>query len=211
MALALVAPLALRADDSAPASSGTAAASADSSSPTASAAPTAVAKNDAPGSIKPGNDLIDAGKYDEALAYFQGIGEQSDSNGHSKREPWRLVGLSRAENGLGQFDKSGDFAQQAITIDGTNGVAWNLLGSAEANQGKRGDAIATYKKGIDALKAAGKDTSKLEANLAPLQQAQDDADKKAGKTPSNDTTTASAASSASASSGTASASSGTAQ
>jgi tetratricopeptide (TPR) repeat protein len=196
LALAMAAPLALRADDAAASMSPAAeakpammakpaAADASASTTDAKAAPTPVAKNDAPGSIMPGNQLNDDGKFADAAAYFEGIGEQTTANGHKKREPWRLIGLAKAQIGLGKFDDAAATAQKAIDIDGKNGTAWNLLGSAQAQAGKREDAAATYAKGIEALKAAGVDTSKLEANLAPIKASLDaakaKADKKAGK------------------------------
>lgn len=151
----------------------------------AKAAATPVAKNDAPGSITPGNQLNADGKFEEAIAYFEGIGEQSAANGHSKREPWRLVGLSSAQIGAGKFADAAASAQKAIDIDPKNGVAWNNLGSALAQSGKREEAIAAYDKGIATLKAAGADTAKLEGNVAPikaaLEEAKAKADKKAGK------------------------------
>jgi tetratricopeptide (TPR) repeat protein len=199
LALAIAAPMALRADDAAASTSPAAeakpammakpaAAAADASASTtdAKAAPTPVAKNDAPGSIMPGNQLNDDGKFAEAAAYFDGIGEQTASNGHKKREPWRLIGLAKAQIGLGKFDDAAATAQKAIDIDPKNGTAWNVLGSSQAQAGKREDAAATYAKGIDTLKAAGVDTAKLEANLAPIKAALDaakaKADKAAGKT-----------------------------
>jgi tetratricopeptide (TPR) repeat protein len=200
MALALTAPMALRADDTISAATTTSAtADAASSTPAAAAVATPVAANDAPGSITPGNKLNDDGKYKEAAAYFEGIGEQKSSNGHTKREPWRLNGWANAEIGLGDFGQAADLAQKSLDIDSTSmsaRVAWNLLGSAQAQEGKRADAIATYNKGIAALKAAGQDTAKLEANLAPLKDAQDKADIKAGKVPASTSPTAAADASA---------------
>jgi len=156
LALALaMSPLALRAEEAAkadaakpaeakPAAAAEAAkpaAGAEAAKP-AEAAP--VAKNDAPGSVKKGNDLVDAGKFEEAVAYYEGIGEQTTANGHSKREPWRLIGLSKAYIELGKFDKAAENAQKAIDIDPKLGAAWNNLGSAQAQQGKRAEAIETY-------------------------------------------------------------------
>lgn len=162
-------------------------AKADGAAAEAKPAATPVAKNDNPGSVKQGNELIEAGKFDEAIAYFNGIGEQTTSNGHTKREPWRLVGLSSAQIGAGKFEDAAATAQKAIDIDPNLNAAWNNLGSALANQGKRSEAIEAYNKGIEALKAAGKDTSKLEGNVAALKAAADEAqakaDKKAGKVP----------------------------
>jgi tetratricopeptide (TPR) repeat protein len=183
MALALAAPMAMHADDAATTSADTTTAStadAGSTTPAATAAATPVAKNDAPGSIKAGNALNDDGKYDAAAAYFEGIGAQVAENGNTKREPWRLIGWANAEIGLGNFDKAADLAQQAINIAPNNEVAWNHLGAAQAQGGHRDDAIATYNKAITTLKAAGVDTSKLEANLATLKQAAgDDSDSSA--------------------------------
>lgn len=199
LALALVAPMALRSEEAAaakpaaaPAAAAPAAkaeakadAAAGAEKAEAKAAATPVAKNDNPGSITPGNQLNDEGKYAEAVAYFEGIGEQVASNGHKKREPWRLIGLSAAQIGLKQYDKAAASAQAALDIDGKNGVAWNNLGSALAQAGKREEAIAAYEKGIAALKAAQMDTTKLENNVAPIKAALDEAkakaDKKAGK------------------------------
>jgi tetratricopeptide (TPR) repeat protein len=176
LALAFAATAVLRAADTAPA------VAAATPVPETKQAPTPVAKNDAPGSIAPGNKLNEEGKFDEALAYFEGIGEQSVANGHSKREPWRLIGMANSESGMGKFDKAAEFSQKALDIDGKSVVAWNHLGSAQAQAGKRADAIATYTKGIAALKAAKMDTTKLEANLAELQAAVEASKPKAQKT-----------------------------
>lgn len=143
---------------------------------------TPVVKNDAPGSIAPGNKLNEDVKFAEALAYFEGIGEQIEANGHSKREPWRLIGMANSEMGLGKFDKAAELSQKAIDIDGKNGIAWNHLGSAQAQAGKRAEAIATYNKGIETLKAAGVDKAKLEANLEGLKAAVEASKPKAQKT-----------------------------
>ena len=181
----------LRADESAPsAATGTAAAPAASApaaaAPAASApaaadakasTPAAVAKNDAPGSVKPGNQLLDAGKYAEAAAYFEGIGEQAAANGATKREPYRQLGLSSAYIQLGKFKEAEGAAQKALDLNKDLAAAWNNLASAQGNLEGRDKAIDTYTKGIAALQADKVDTSKLEANLAYLKSM----DKKAAK------------------------------
>lgn len=181
MAIAFAATVSLRAGDAAKSTKSTdAVASAKAEVVTKTAAP--VVKNDAPGSITPGNKLNEEGKFDEALAYFEGIGEQVASNGHMKREPWRLIGMANSEIGLGKFDKAAEFSQKAVDIDSKNGVAWNQLGSALVQAGKRDEAITTYTKGIEALKAAGADTTKLEGNLEALKVAAEASKPKAQKT-----------------------------
>lgn len=131
----------------------------------AAAAPAAVAKNDAPGSLKAGNLLLDEGKFAEAAAHFEGIGEQSSV----KREPYRLLGLSTALVELGKYDEAAAAAQKAVEIKDDLSGAWNNLAAAQARAGKRDEAVATYEKAIAALKEKGADTSKLEANLTELQ------------------------------------------
>jgi hypothetical protein len=126
-----------------------------------------VAKNDAPGSLKKGNELLDAGKFEDAAAYFDGIGAQSSN----KREPYRLLGLSTALLEAGKYDEAGAAAQKAIDLKGDLSGAWNNLAASQSRNGKRDEAIATFNKGIETLKAAGADTSKLEANLAALNDA----------------------------------------
>jgi len=149
------------------------------------AKPEAVAKKDAPGSLAPGNKLLAQGKFEEAWAYFDGIGEQLALNGHAKREPWRWVGLSTAELGLAKFSDAAQSAQKALDIDAKNAAAWNNLGLALSQDGKRQEAVDAYAKGIEALKGAGLDASKLEINKAMLQAALDasklQAEKKAQK------------------------------
>jgi tetratricopeptide (TPR) repeat protein len=152
----------IHADDVTPAA---ATAAAPAAAPAAAATP--VAKNDNPGSLKPGNALLDAAKYDEAVAYFTGIGVQTSD----KREPYRLLGLSSAYLGLNKFDDAAASAQKAIDSKKDLSGAWNNLAAAQANTGKRDDAIATYGKGIETVKAAGGDTAKMEANLAALKAA----------------------------------------
>jgi tetratricopeptide (TPR) repeat protein len=183
MAALIAAGGALRADDAAKPAADAAKPAADAAKPAADAAKPAadaakpaeeakaVAKNDAPGSVKGGNDLNDEGKFKEAAAYFEGIGEQTTANGHTKREPWRLIGLSKAYFGLAQYDKAAEAAQKAIDIDKKLSPAWNLLAGSQANMGQRKEAIATYEKGIEALKSSGADTSKLEANMNVLKDA----------------------------------------
>lgn len=150
----------------------------------AEAAPKAepVAKNDAPGSLKKGNALMDEGKWADAAAYFEGIGEQAASNGMKKREPFRLNNWSLALINLGEFAKAEEMAQKALDLKGDLAPAWNNLATAQANQGKRSDAVATLEKAIEAVTAAGGDTSKLESNLAGIKQAIEDGKPKAQKT-----------------------------
>jgi tetratricopeptide (TPR) repeat protein len=148
----------------APAATAAPAAAADTN--TAAAMP-AVAKNDNPGSLKQGNELLDAGKYAEAANYFTGIGEQSSV----KREPYRLLGLSTALLESGKYDDAIATAQKAIDAKKDLSGAWNNLAAAQARSGKRDDAIATYDKAEAALKAAGADTKLIEANEAALKAA----------------------------------------
>jgi tetratricopeptide (TPR) repeat protein len=185
----------LRADDAAPAAaSPAAAADTQAAASTDAKADTVVAKNDAPGSLKAGKDLLEAGKYAEAEAYFIGIGVQSADNGTTKREPYRLLNLSSAYLGDGKFKEAEDAAQQAIDLKKSLAAAWNNLGSAQANQGDRAKAIETYTKGIAELKADKEDTSKLETNLKYLQSLED---AKNGKTSDAAGTSGSAAASTS--------------
>lgn len=161
----------LRADDaasSASASTATASAAADTST-AATAAATPVAANDAPGSLKAGKDLLNAGKYAEAAAYFEGIGEQVADHGKAKREPYRLLDLTTAYLDLGQFDKAVDTANQALALKKDFEPAWNDLASAQANLGQRDKAIDTYTKGIAELTADKEDASPLQTNLTALQ------------------------------------------
>lgn len=147
------------------------AAVADASSDTKAAVIKPTPKNDAPGSLKGGNDLLDKGKYAEAASYFEGIGEQVDSNGKSKREPFRQLGLSTSYLELGKLAEAEAAATKATELKPELASAWNNLAGAQARDGKRTEAIATYNKGIEAVKAAKGDTAKLEANLAALQAA----------------------------------------
>jgi tetratricopeptide (TPR) repeat protein len=165
----------LKADDS----------SAAAASPTAAAAPASdassnsvVAKNDAPGSLAKGKELLGEGKFAEAAAYFEGIGEQVAANGATKREPYRLLNLSTAYLGAGKFKEAEDAASKATEMIKDNPSAWNNLAAAQVNQGMRDKAIDTYTKAIAQLKADKADTSKLEDNLKVLQ---DEADKANGK------------------------------
>lgn len=130
-------------------------------------APAAVAKNDAIGSLKGGNALLSEGKFEEAVAYFEGIGEQSSA----KREPYRLVGLSTALVELGKFDEAIAAAGKALAISKNLAPAWNNLAAAYARNGQRDKAVSTYQEGIEAVKAEGGDTAKLEKNLADIEAA----------------------------------------
>lgn len=133
------------------------------------AAPAPVAKNDSPGSLAGGKALLGEEKFAEAVAYFQGIGVQTAK----KREAWRLANLSSALVGAENYAEAISTAQQAIDIkvSDVQSIAWNNLAAAQARSGKRDEAIATYGKGIDTLKAAKLDTARLESNLAELQNA----------------------------------------
>jgi tetratricopeptide (TPR) repeat protein len=167
-----------RADD-ASASAATPSAAATDASPTADAASNSpVAKNDAPGSLAAGKQLLNDGKFAEAAAYFEGIGEQVAANGATKREPYRLLDLSTAYLGLGKYSDAEDAASKATDADKDLAAAWNNLAAAQVNQGERDKAIDTYTKAIAQLQADKVDTTKLEANLAVLQA---EADKKNGK------------------------------
>lgn len=138
------------------------------------AAATPVAKNDAPGSLAPGKLLLDEGKYAEAAAYFEGIGEQVAANGMKKREPWRLNNWALALLEAGQYDKAAEIAQKLIDSNPEMEGAWNKLAAAQARNGKREEAIQTYDKAIAKLTELGSDVSKLEANKAALLQAIED-------------------------------------
>ncbi len=177
LAAGLVASTGLRADDAKPAAAPAAAApaaaapaakpmaaDAKADSKTAEVKMEAVAKNDAPGSLKKGNELLDQGKFAEAANYFQGIGEQSSN----KREPYRLLGLSTSLVETGKYDDAIAAAQKAVDMKKDLAGAWNNLAAAQARSGKRDAAVATYEKAIETLKAAGADTSKVEANLSEL-------------------------------------------
>ena len=142
--------------------------------PAAEPAKPAVAKNDAPGSLKAGNALMGEEKWEDAAAYFDGIGEQMAGNGHKKREPWRLIGWSSALIRLEKYAAAAEKAQAALDINNTLAPAWNNLASAQGNQGMRTEAMESLKKGIEAVKGASGDTSKLEANLAELMKAVED-------------------------------------
>ena len=179
----------LKADDAAPAATTPAAAAATAAAPAADAkADTFVAKNDAPGSLKAGNQLLDAGKYEEASAYFEGIGEQSEANGKTKREPYRLLGLSTACLNLNKFKEAEDAASKGLDLKKDVAALWNNLASAQANQGERDKAIDTYTKGIAELQADKIDTTKLDANLKALQAAADAGKPKAKKETTADAT-----------------------
>lgn len=155
LAAGLVVSAGLRAEEAKPAAAAPA-------STEAAAAP--VAKNDAPGSLKKGNELLDQGKFADAAAYFAGIGEQSSS----KREPYRLLGLSTALLETEKYEDAAAAAQKALDMKKDLSGAWNNLAAAQARSGKRAEAVATYEKALEALKAAGADTSKVEANLNEL-------------------------------------------
>jgi len=166
-------------------------ASASDASGTASATDTstaAVVANDAPGSLKAGNRLLSAGKFDEAVAYFQGIGVQSADNGTAKREPYRQLGLATAYLGLGKYQQSEDAASQAIALDKDLEAAWQDLGVAQGTDGQRDKAIDTYTKGIAQLTADKVDAGRLQSNLdflnAAKQKSSGDSD--ATTTPTTD-------------------------
>lgn len=163
LAAGLVVSAGLRADDAKPAAAA-APAKAVAAAPAKAEAAAPVAKNDAPGSLKKGNELLDQGKFADAAAYFAGIGEQSSA----KREPYRLLGLSTALLETEKFADAAAAAQKALDMKKDLSGAWNNLAAAEARSGKRAEAVATYDKAIEALKGAGADTSKVEANLNEL-------------------------------------------
>jgi|GEM_PF-2993872 colicin import membrane protein len=165
----------LRADDAKPAIDAKPAAAApatDAKADTKTAtAPTPVAKNDAMGSLKAGNQLLDQAKYAEAAAYFEGIGEQVKDNGAAKREPYRLNNLALAQLNLEKYDDAIANAGKAIALKKDLAAAYNNLSAAYSASGKRDLAVDTLNKGIEAVKAAGGDTAKLEANLTGIQAA----------------------------------------
>ena len=137
----------------------------------AAAEATPVVKNDAMGSLKAGKELLDAGKFAEAVAYFDAIGEQVADNGASAREPFRQLNLSTAYLGLEKYAEAGAAAQKAIDAKSGLAAAWNNLAASQVRSGKRADAVATYEKAIAAVKKKEGDTSKLEANLTELKNA----------------------------------------
>jgi tetratricopeptide (TPR) repeat protein len=153
LAAGLVVSAGLRAEEVKPAA-------AEPAKAEAAAAP--VAKNDAPGSLKKGNELLDQGKFADAAAYFAGL-EQGG------RQAQQAVGLAL---GAALLTDAGEdaaaAAQKALDMKKDLSGAWNNLAAAEARSGKRAEAVATYEKALEALKAAGADTSKVEANLNEL-------------------------------------------
>src|SRR5262245_4482992 len=170
LAAALALPMAVRAEEAAKAAEAAKPAEA-AAAPAEKKEMAAVEKNDAPGSLSKGNAMMGEGKYEEAAAYFEGIGEQTTANGLKKREPWRLVGLSTSLVHSGQYEKAAEVAQKLTEAYPAIPAGWNNLGAALGNQGKRQEAIDALTKGVEALKAAGADSSKTEANLAELQKA----------------------------------------
>jgi tetratricopeptide (TPR) repeat protein len=170
--LALVAGLSmagvLRADDSS-ATAASPSAATDSSAAAASPTAATVAPNDAPGSLKAGKELLTDGKFEEAVAYFNGIGEQVADNGATKREPYRQLDLASAYLNLAKYQDAEDAANKAIALMKDLEPAWNDLGAAQVNSGNRADAIATYTKGIAQLNADNVDSSRLAENLKTLQ------------------------------------------
>ncbi len=161
---------ALRAD--APAATSSTAAT-GSTAAAGAAAPDAsgVAKNDAPGSLKKGKALLDAGKYADAVAYFTGIGEQVADHGKAKREPYRQLDLATAYLGENDYANAEKAAQAALALNPDLEGAWNDLASAQVNSGDRAAAIATYQKGVAQLTKDGADHSRLDQNLQSLQAA----------------------------------------
>jgi colicin import membrane protein len=133
-----------------------------------------VAKMDKPGSLAAGKLLLDEGKFAEAAAYFEGIGEQVADNGAKKREPWRLNNWALALYNDKQYDKAIEVATKLTTSNPEIASGWNTLAGAQVSNGKREDALATYDKGIAKLKELKADSSKLEANKAALEQAKED-------------------------------------
>jgi tetratricopeptide (TPR) repeat protein len=129
----------------------------------------AVAKNDAMGSLKAGNQLLDQAKYAEAAAYFAGIGEQVADNGKTKREPFRLNNLALAQLNLQKYDDAIANASKAIELKPDLAAAYNNLSAAYSASGKRDQAVDALKKGIEAVKAKGGDSAKLESNLAAIE------------------------------------------
>ena len=144
---------------------------ATASEETAAASAPAVEKMDKPGSLKAGKDLMDEGKWAEAAAYFEGIGVQEAANGTQKREPWRLNNLARCYVALEKYDEAAKAAQMGLEIRPDIYALWSNLGAAQSRAGKHDDAIATYKKAIETLEGAGKDTGRIPANLKFLEDA----------------------------------------
>jgi len=180
--LAMVAGLSLagvlRADESAATAVSPSAATSSSAAADSGTAST-VAPNDAPGSLKAGKELLSDGKFQAAVDYFNGIGEQKSGAGATKREPYRQLDLATAYLNLAQYQQAEDAASKAIAIMKDLEPAWNDLGAAQVNSGDRASAIATYTKGIAQLNADGVDSSRLEENLKTLQLA-------AGMTPTTE-------------------------
>jgi colicin import membrane protein len=136
--------------------------------PAAEAKAAPVAKMDKPGSLAAGKVLLDEGKFAEAAAYFEGIGEQVADNGAKKREPWRLNNWALALLNDKQYDKAIEVATKLTESNPEISSGWNTLAGAQGADGKREDAIATYDKGIAKLKELGADASKLESNKQAL-------------------------------------------
>lgn len=111
--------------------------------------------------MKAANALMDAGKYDEAIAAYEKMGELKSN----RMEAWRCNNEGLACLDANKNDQALPLLEKATTTDPSNSVAWNNLGVCYERLNQLDKAKDAYQKSIDAAKEANASSDNAQANL----------------------------------------------
>jgi tetratricopeptide (TPR) repeat protein len=115
--------------------------------------------------LKAANELLDAGKYDEAIAAYEAIGTMK----FKKAETWRLNNEGLAYIKSGKATDAVPFLEKSVAVQDSNYVAWNNLGIAYEAAEQFDKAKEAYQKSADKAKEAGASSERADANLKYLE------------------------------------------
>ena len=94
--------------------------------------------------MKAANALMDAGKYDEAIAAYEKMGELKSN----RMEAWRCNNEGLACLDANKNDQALPLLEKATTTDPSNSVAWNNLGLALWTQGRDREAARAFEESL---------------------------------------------------------------
>lgn len=111
--------------------------------------------------LKAANKLLDAGKFEEALAAYAALGEARSS----KVETWRLNNMGLCYLRTEKPAEALPLLRKAVEVEPGNSVAWNNLGVALENSGDFDNALEAYRQSVQISRKAGQTDTRGESNL----------------------------------------------
>lgn len=111
--------------------------------------------------LKAANLLLDAGKFEEALAAYTALGVARSS----KVETWRLNNMGLCYLRTERPAEALPLLRKAVEVEPGNAVAWNNLGVALENGGEVDKALEAYRQSVEIARKAGQSDSRGELNL----------------------------------------------